>query len=79
MNKKLLKYYIFYGLIKLPSTAYSRARNVQILIMSLAIKISPPLNVLVAFDKVVTNESSAESVVKLFVHKTLFMQSVAIV
>ena len=47
--------------------------------MALAIKISPPFNVLVAFDRGVTNESSAESAVQLFVHKTLFMQSVAIV
>ena len=47
--------------------------------MTLAIKISPLLNVLGAFYKVVMNKSSAESAAKSFVHKTLFMQSVAIV
>tara|TARA_B100000780_G_scaffold252947_1_gene200326 strand:- start:498 stop:641 length:144 start_codon:yes stop_codon:yes gene_type:complete len=47
--------------------------------MSLAIKNLPPINALVAFDKVVTNKSFAEFMAKLFVHKTLLMQSVAIV
>lgn len=47
--------------------------------MSLALNISPPLNVLVAFDKVATNKSSTKSAVKLFVHKTLFTLRVATV